>query len=98
MSNLFFISHLSLSHATALAGQRLDLVVKFLVFGIELTYFAQQFQLAVHIVAHILVEQLEVMQYLLTRIDLRILAQCGVESLQLQECVLIESYLAVAFL
>ena len=98
MSDVFLLSHVSFSHATALAGQQLYLVVKLFVGSIEFSNLTQQFQLAVYIVAHILIKELEVVQYLFARIYLGILSQCRVETLQLQKSVLIESDLAVAFL
>ena len=74
MGYLLLVSHVSFSHAAALAGQFLYLVVESLVGGIEQANLAQQFQLSVHIVTHILVEELEVVQYLLSGVYLRILS------------------------
>ena len=58
---------------------------------VKVTHFAQQFQTAVGFVAHIGIEELELVHHLFVRVNLGILTEGGVETLQLDKGILFEA-------
>ena len=84
------------SHHTTFHRQGLDFVIQFSVIGIDFTYLAQQCYLSVYTVLYVAVEQCELLYNFLSRIDLRIFAERGMEALQFYQSILIELYFLIS--
>ena len=79
-----------ITHHTALHRQRLNLLVKLPVRIIKVAYLTQEGDFLVDLVPDVAVEHLEFLHNLLTRIDLGVFTEGGMESLELDESILIQ--------